>query len=255
MIGGQSIGTLLCIKYVLDGNFSVGDYVMFGTYMSQLYRPVSRMVNMYRWIQNAYVNTENLLELLAEKPERADPTPLEKVILPDRPLSMAVENVSFHYQSENRQILNNISFEIPAGHTWALVGESGCGKSTLSRLFTGFIEPQTGRVLINGTDLNKIGRKQVRKQIATVAQDCPLFNASIKENINYAKLDASFDDVIKAADNAELKFAKFENGIESEVGERGLALSGGEKQRVAIARVLLKKPNAIILDEATSGKF
>ena len=153
MIGGQSIGTLLCIKYVLDGNFSVGDYVMFGTYMSQLYRPVSRMVNMYRWIQNAYVNTENLLELLAEKPERADPSPLEKVILPDRPLSMAVENVSFRYQSENRQILNNISFEIPAGQTWALVGESGCGKSTLSRLFTGFIEPQSGRVLINGIDL------------------------------------------------------------------------------------------------------
>ena len=110
-------------------------------------------------------------------------------------------------------------------------------------------------ILINGIDLNKIGRKQVRKQIATVAQDCPLFNASIKENINYARLDASYDDVIKAADNAELKFQKFENGIESEVGERGLALSGGEKQRVAIARVLLKKPNAIILDEATSGKI
>ena len=253
MIGGQSIGTLLCIKYVLDGNFSVGDYVMFGTYMSQLYRPVSRMVNMYRWIQNAYVNTENLLELLAEKPERADPSPAEQVNLPDRPLSMAVQNVSFRYQSEKRQILNNISFEIPAGQTWALVGESGCGKSTLSRLFTGFIEPQTGLVLINGIDLNKIGRKQVRKQIATVAQDCPLFNASIKENINYARLDASFEDVIKAANNAELKFDKFENGIESEVGERGLALSGGEKQRVAIARVLLKKPNAIILDEATSA--
>ena len=253
MIGGQSIGTLLCIKYVLDGNFSVGDYVMFGTYMSQLYRPVSRMVNMYRWIQNAYVNTENLLELLAEKPERADPSPTEQVNLPDRPLSMAVQNVSFRYQSEKRQILNNISFEIPAGQTWALVGESGCGKSTLSRLFTGFIEPQTGLVLINGINLNKIGRKQVRKQIATVAQDCPLFNASIKENINYARLDASFEDVINAANNAELKFDKFENGIESEVGERGLALSGGEKQRVAIARVLLKKPNAIILDEATSA--
>ena len=254
MIGGQSIGTLLCIKYVLDGNFSVGDYVMFGTYMSQLYRPVSRMVNMYRWIQNAYVNTENLLELLAEKPERADPSPIAKVILPDRPLSMAVENVSFRYQSENRQILNKISFEIPAGQTWALVGESGCGKSTLSRLFTGFIEPQSGRVLINGIDLNKIGRKQVRKQIATVSQDCPLFNASIRENINYAQLDASYNDSIKAAKNAELQFEKFENGIESEVGERGLALSGGEKQRVAIARVLLKNPNAIILDEATSGK-
>ena len=88
MIGGQSIGTLLCIKYVLDGEFSVGDYVMFGTYMSQLYRPVSRMVNMYRWIQNAYVNTENLLELLAEKPERADPTPIEKVTLPDMQISL-----------------------------------------------------------------------------------------------------------------------------------------------------------------------
>ena len=191
------------------------------------------------------------MELLAEKPERADPkTPVD---LPNEPLSLAVQNVNFQYKDDQRQILNDISFKIPAGETWALVGESGCGKSTLSRLFTGLIEPTSGRVLVNGTDLNKIGRKQIRSNVGTVSQDCPLFNATIKENISYSKLDASDDDVISAAKNAELKFEKFEDGLESLVGERGLALSGGEKQRVAIARVLIKQPNAIILDEATSA--
>ena len=191
------------------------------------------------------------MELLAEKPERADPkTPVH---LPNEPLSLAVQNVNFQYKDDQRQILNDISFKIPAGETWALVGESGCGKSTLSRLFTGLIEPTSGRVLVNGTDLNKIGRKQIRSNVGTVSQDCPLFNATIKENISYSKLDASDDDVINAAKNAELKFEKFEDGLESLVGERGLALSGGEKQRVAIARVLIKQPNAIILDEATSA--
>ena len=134
-----------------------------------------------------------------------------------------------------------------------MVGESGCGKSTISRLFTGLLDPFEGRVLVNGNDLNEIGRKQVRKQIGTVSQDCPLFNISIRENIQYSRLDSSDEQVLKVAQNAELKLEKFENGIDSVVGERGLALSGGEKQRVAIARVLLKAPNAIILDEATSA--
>ena len=257
MIAGSAIGTILCIKNVLSGQFTVGDYVMFGTYISQLYVPLNWLGTYYRMIQAAFIDTENLMELLSERPEKKKPEArsdsMSGPVIDDKAMELELENVSFKYQGDERIILKNLSFRIPAGETWALVGESGCGKSTISRLFTGLLNPIEGRILINGKDLNDIGRKQVRRHIGTVSQDCPLFNISIKENIQYSKLNTSDEQVINVAKKAELKFEKFENGIDSVVGERGLALSGGEKQRVAIARVLLKSPNAIILDEATSA--
>ena len=168
MVAGQAIGALLCVKYVFNGTFTVGDYVMFGTYISQLYVPLNMFGCTYKNIQAAFIDTQNLMELLTEKPEPSEPT--VPVVLPNKPISMAVQNVSFKYKDDNRQILNDISFEVPAGETWALVGESGCGKSTLSRLFTGLIEPSEGKVLINGSELNKIGRKQLRANVGVVSQ-------------------------------------------------------------------------------------
>jgi ATP-binding cassette subfamily B (MDR/TAP) protein 6 len=239
------------LKNVLDGHFTVGDYIMFGTYIAQLYTPLNWLGTYYRMIQGAFIDTETLMDLLAEYPETRDP--IEPIKLANEPLSFELDNVTFSYKSDERVILRELSFKLPAGETWALVGESGCGKSTISRLLTGLLEPDQGRVLVNGHGLREVGYKQIRSHIGIVSQDCPLFNASIRENISYAKMNANDAEVEEAARAAELKYEQFENGLDSLVGERGLALSGGEKQRVAIGRVLLKQPNAIILDEATSS--
>jgi len=191
------------------------------------------------------------MDLLAQYPETRDP--IEPIKLANAPLSFELDNVTFSYKADERIILQSLSFKLPAGETWALVGESGCGKSTISRLLTGLLEPDNGRVLVNGHSLDQVGYKQIRAHIGIVSQDCPLFNASIRENISYARMDATDEQIEEAARAAELKYEQFESGLDSLVGERGLALSGGEKQRVAIGRVLLKQPNAIILDEATSS--
>ena len=193
---GFCIGSLLAVHYVIEGSFTVGDYVLFGTYMAQLYTPLNFLGTYYRIIQNAFVDTENLLELLGEKPEPKEPETASA--LESAPVGLGLERVSFQYQGDDRRILSSLDFNVPPGETWALVGSSGSGKSTIARLMTGLVTPSEGTVLINGNDLEDVGRKRVRRAIGSVSQDCTLFNESLRENVRYSKLEATDEEIENA---------------------------------------------------------
>ncbi len=218
----------------------------------QIYRPLNFIGFVYREIRQGLTDIEEMFKLLDQDPEIADKPGATSLAITGPVIRF--EDVSFHYDPD-REILKGVSFEIPAGKTTAVVGPTGAGKSTISRLLFRFYDVTGGRITIDGQDIRDVTQASLRHAIGMVPQDTVLFNDTIAYNIQYGRPDASADDVQRAADLAQIgKFiASLPKGFETPVGERGLKLSGGEKQRVAIARTILKGPPILILDEATSA--
>jgi ATP-binding cassette subfamily B protein len=230
----------------------VGDLVMINAMMIQLYQPLNFMGMVYREIKQAVIDIETMFAILAVEPEIKDRPGAKPLVV--RKGAIRFENVSFDYEPA-RQILKGLSFEVPAGHTVAVVGPSGAGKSTISRLLFRFYDVTGGRISIDGQDIRDVTQKSLRSAIGVVPQDTVLFNDTIRYNIRYGRWDASNAEVEEAARLAQIDdFIRMSpKGYDTEVGERGLKLSGGEKQRVAIARTILKAPPILLLDEATSA--
>ncbi|XP_037068889.1 ATP-binding cassette sub-family B member 6, mitochondrial-like [Pollicipes pollicipes] len=251
--GGLLAGSLLCAYFVADnGTLTVGDYVLFSTYIVQLYAPLNWFGTYYRMIQQNFIDMENMLDLLKEEEEISDLPGVPPLTVREGRLEF--RNVSFHYQPE-KPILRGVSFCVEPGATVALVGPSGGGKSTVIRLLFRFFDVTDGRIMLDNQDLKWVQQRTVRRAIGVVPQDTVLFNDTIRYNIRYARMSATEEAVEEAARAADMhdKIVSFPDGYDTLVGERGLKLSGGEKQRVAIARTLLKAPKFILLDEATSA--
>ena len=249
---GLAAAMVLCAYGIERGTNTVGDFVMINAMMIQLYTPLNFMGMVYREIKQAVIDIEIMFSLLARKPEIED-SPTAHV-LQVRAGAIRFENVSFAYEPA-RPILTGLSFEVAAGHTVAIVGPSGAGKSTISRLLFRFYDVTGGRIFIDGQDVRSVTQASLRAAIGMVPQDTVLFNDTIRYNIRYGRWDASDAEVEEAARQAQIDgfIRRAPKGYETEVGERGLKLSGGEKQRVAIARTILKAPPILLLDEATSA--
>jgi ABC-type transport system involved in Fe-S cluster assembly fused permease/ATPase subunit len=249
---GLAAVMVMCAHGIQQGVNTVGDLVMINTMMIQLYQPLNFMGMLYREIKQAAIDIEMMFAILSRNPEIRD-RPGAKPLEIKRG-TIRFENVRFAYEPD-RQILKGLSFEVPAGHTVAVVGPSGAGKSTLSRLLFRFYDVTGGRISIDGQDIRDVTQKSLRSAIGMVPQDTVLFNDTIRYNIRYGRWDASDAEVEEAARLAQIDhFIRMSpTGYETEVGERGLKLSGGEKQRVAIARTILKSPPILLLDEATSA--
>ena len=237
---------------IVDRQLTIGDLVMVNVLMIQLYIPLNFLGVMYREITQALIDTEKMFRLLAENQEVADKP--GAVALKTNGAAVRFDHVNFGYDSK-RQILFSTSFDVPAGKTVAVVGSSGAGKSTLSRLLFRFYDVTDGRITIDGQDIRDVTQASVRAALGIVPQDTVLFNDTIRYNIGYGRPGASDADIEDAARRAHvLDFILWmPDGWNTMVGERGLKLSGGEKQRVAIARTLLKNPAIMIFDEATSA--
>jgi len=237
---GITIMLVMSAYGIRNGDISIGGFVVINAYMLQLYQPLNFLGSVYREIRQALTDMENMFSLL-------DVSPSSKSNLENLPNSnlaeIRFENVSFDYDVR-RTIINNITFKVPDGKKVAIVGPTGAGKSTISRLLFKFYNPKKGNIYINDTNINKISQESLRKIIGVVPQDTVLFNDTIYYNIAYGNTDSTKEEVISAAKNADIhNFIKIlPDGYETIVGERGLKLSGGEKQRVAIARTNIKKP-------------
>ena len=249
---GVTLLMLLASDGVVKGSMSLGDLVLVNAFMLQLYMPLHFLGFVYREIKHSLADMEKMFALLTEREEIKDKSDALDLVQGDA--SVRFENVNFSYES-NRQILFNMSFDIPAGHNIAVVGHSGSGKSTISRLLFRFYEVTSGRILVNDQDISNITQKSLRATVGIVPQDTVLFNESIYYNIAYGRPEASCEEVFQAAKSAHIhKFIEsLPEKYKTKVGERGLKLSGGEKQRVAIARAILKGPKILIFDEATSA--
>ena len=251
-----SFGMLACMilsaKAVQNGSQTIGDFVMLHVFLMQLAQPLGFIGAVYREIRQALTDIESMFQLLAIPPEVSDKDDAPNLVV--RGGHIKFDNVWFHYHA-NRSILKGISFDVPAGQTVAIVGPTGAGKSTISRLLLRFYDVTSGSVSIDGQDIRDITQDSLRAALGVVPQDTVLFNDTIGYNIHYGDLTASPAAVEHAAKYAQIdKFiADLPDGYDTEVGERGLKLSGGEKQRVAIARTILKAPPILILDEATSS--
>lgn len=243
---------ILASQQVIQKTMTVGDLVAVNTFLIQLYIPLFNLGFAYREIKLALVNLESMFSVMEEPEEIKD--------VPDaKPINVSggeicFENVSFSYQ-ENRSILKDISFTIPAGKTLAVVGSSGAGKSTISRILFRFYDVIKGKILIDGQDIKIVTQQSLRRSIGIVPQDTVLFNDTIGYNILYGRMDATKAEIVEAAKQAKIHdfIESLPEGYDTTVGERGLKLSGGEKQRVAIARTLLKRPKIFLFDEATSA--
>ncbi|VWX55183.1 ABC transporter ATP-binding protein/permease [Novosphingobium sp. 9U] len=235
-----------------QGRYSAGQLVFVQTYLAQLFRPLDMLGMVYRTIRQGLIDMAEMFRLLDEPQEVAD-VPGAPALVIQRP-SVVFDNVLFGYEKD-RTILKGLSFEVPAGQSYAIVGPSGAGKSTIARLLFRFYDPWSGRILIDGQDIAQVTQASLRAAIGIVPQDSVLFNETIGYNIAYGRGDATQADVEAAARGAALTglLERLPQGFATEVGERGLKLSGGEKQRVAIARTLVKNPPILLLDEATSA--
>jgi ATP-binding cassette subfamily B protein len=234
------------------GQMTVGDLVFVNTYLTQLFRPLDMLGTVYRTIRQGLIDMAEMFRLMDTEIEVKD-APGAHALVVNRP-SVTFDNVVFGYEPD-RTILHGLSFEVPAGHHVAIVGPSGAGKSTIARLLFRFYDPQSGRILIDGQDIATVTQASLRANLGIVPQDSVLFNESIGYNIAYGRDGATQADVEAAAHAAALThlIERLPQGFDTQVGERGLKLSGGEKQRVAIARTIVKDPPILLLDEATSA--
>jgi ATP-binding cassette subfamily B protein len=249
---GLAAAMVMCAFEIKAGTKTVGDFVLINAMMIQLYQPLNFMGMVYREIKQAVTDIEIMFSILAREPEIKDlPQALPLKVSSG---TIRFENVNFAYDP-SRPILKGISFEVPAGSTVAVVGPSGAGKSTISRLLFRFYDISGGHILIDDQDIAKVTQKSLRQAIGMVPQDTVLFNDTIRYNIRYGRWEATDAEVEEAARLAQIDplIRIAPKGYDTEVGERGLKLSGGEKQRVAIARTILKGPPILVLDEATSA--
>ena len=251
-----SIGMLICMVLsalaVQRGEQTIGDFVLINMFLMQLSIPLNFIGFVYREIRQGLTDIEEMFRLLEIDAEIKDKQDAPKLAVADGAISF--KNVDFFYDPE-RPILKDVSFDVPAGKTVAIVGPSGAGKSTISRLLYRFYDIQSGSITIDDQDLRDVEQESLRDAIGMVPQDTVLFNDTIAYNIQYGRIDASRDEVVKAAERAQIGdfIERLPQGFDTQVGERGLKLSGGEKQRVAIARTILKAPPILVLDEATSA--
>ncbi|BGP56717.1 ATP-binding cassette-type vacuolar membrane transporter Hmt1 [Rhodotorula sphaerocarpa] len=266
----SAFGLLVCSfilsRRVIEGEMDVGNYVAFVSYLNQLYSPLNQISSLYRRVMNNAVDTEQLIELLNEEKEIQDrPNPIELKIDPSSGAAIEFKDVEFSYDGKI-PVLKGVSFKVDRGQSVALVGPSGGGKSTITKLIYRFYDVSSGSVSINGHDIRDLTQRSLRASIGLVPQESVLFNSSARMNIAYGginRLDLdgrgseriTMDEVVEAAKAAAIhdKIMSFPDQYETIVGERGQRLSGGEKQRVSIARTVLKDPPILVLDEATSA--
>ncbi|KIK67026.1 hypothetical protein GYMLUDRAFT_92865 [Collybiopsis luxurians FD-317 M1] len=251
---GLLVGSIIVARRIVRGELHTKDFVIFITYLAQLYGPLNQLGTIYRAVNQSLVDTEKLLDLLNEPTEVNDLPNAPDLIVENGEIEF--DNVSFSYD-DRAPALKGVSFKVPKNSSVALVGESGAGKSTILRLLYRFYDlgQGQGRILIDGKDIREVTQKSLRNAIGVVPQDSVLFNTSIKYNISYGKFGSTDEEIEAAAKSAQMhdRVIGFPQGYETIVGERGVRLSGGEKQRVAIARTLLKNPPILLLDEATSA--
>ncbi|WP_019600890.1 ABCB family ABC transporter ATP-binding protein/permease [Teredinibacter turnerae] len=250
--GSMTAAMVLAAMDVSSGRMTLGDFVLINAFMMQIFMPLNLLGFVYREMKGSMANIEKMFDLLAMKPDVAEVEGAPPIKVTAGRIEF--RNVSFHYHPD-RPILKNINFRIGAHEKVAVVGSSGAGKSTLLKLLFRFYDASAGEILLDGVNIRDVSLRSLRAQIGVVPQDTVLFNTSILENVRYGRIDASDADVMSAIKRAHLDafIAGLPEGVNTLVGERGLKLSGGEKQRVAIARTLLKQPPILVFDEATSS--
>ncbi|MDG1997072.1 MAG: ABC transporter ATP-binding protein/permease [Emcibacteraceae bacterium] len=250
--GGLVAVLLMGAQGVSDGRFTIGDFVLINALLIQIYIPLNFLGFVYREIKQALVDMEKMFMLISSNPEIQDREDAIELDVSDGTIEF--KDVNFHY-SKDRQILKNVSFKVKGGTTTAIVGSSGAGKSTISRILFRFYDISSGSVTVDGQDIRDVKQHSLRGEIGVVPQDTVLFNDTMKYNIGYGRHNSSDEEIYEAAKLAKIHdfIMTLPDGYKTEVGERGLKLSGGEKQRVAIARTILKNPSILLLDEATSA--
>jgi ATP-binding cassette subfamily B protein len=249
---GVTLMMIFAAQGVVDGVMTLGDLVLVNAMMLQLFIPLNFLGIIYRALKYSLADMDMMLKLLDTERQVKDIDGAEELKVSDAVIRF--ENVSFDY-SRDRKILDDVSFDIPHGHKVAVVGPSGAGKSTLARLLFRFYDVDSGNISIDDQNINSVTQRSLRDNIGIVPQDTVLFNDTIEHNIRYANLDASDEEIKRAAQHANIHdfITSLPDAYQTVVGERGLKLSGGEKQRVAIARVILKNPRILVFDEATSS--
>ena len=248
---GITIMLVMSVYGIKSGDIDIGGFVVINTYMLQLYQPLNWLGSVYREIRQSLTDMENMFSLLEISPPKDEKL---KLLTESNDTEIRFDKVNFDYDVR-RTVIKNVSFTVPNGKKVAIVGPTGAGKSTISRLLFKFYNPKEGNIYINETDINNFSQNSLREIIGVVPQDTVLFNDSIYYNIAYGSASSSKEEVINAAKNANIHnfISSLPDGYETIVGERGLKLSGGEKQRVAIARTILKNPKIFFFDEATSA--
>ena len=238
--------------FIMNNTMTYGEFVSFTLFLGFMIAPIVQMSNIGSQLTEAFAGLDRTQELMA-LPEENDPE-IRTINLDQIEGNVSFKNISFSYDDKT-EVLHNISFEAPKGSVTALVGSSGSGKSTIAGLATGFLNPNSGQVLIDGVDLSKVNLKSFRSQLGVVLQDDFLYEGTIRENILFPRPDATVEELLQAVEGAYVnEFTdRFDDGLDTLIGERGVKLSGGQRQRISIARALLARPKIVILDEATSN--